>query len=251
MKLLENQTLLYDDDCPLCRVYTKGFISAGMLDENGKRPYCQLTEDEQVFIDLKRAANEIALVDTKNKTVLYGVDSLLKVIGNSFPWMEKVGNWRTVNYFLRKLYKFISFNRKVIVPSVQNKNLALLCMPDFNIKYRWFYIGFTIIISCIFNFKSANHFGYNFKIFEMLLLNIALILPNFLLIFNYNFKFILNWIGNFQTSIMLFSVGLFFLTSIDFIIKIQVSMLSIIYYLIVGLLVIDLLRRFTIAKANL
>ena len=36
MKTLENQTLLFDEDCPLCRIYTSRFIKAGMLDENGK-----------------------------------------------------------------------------------------------------------------------------------------------------------------------------------------------------------------------
>lgn len=36
MKTLQNQTLLYDEDCPLCQVYTTGFIKAKMLDENGR-----------------------------------------------------------------------------------------------------------------------------------------------------------------------------------------------------------------------
>ena len=156
MKLLENQTLLYDDDCPLCRVYTKGFIEAGMLDENGKKPYCQLSEEEQVFIDLKRAANEIALVDTKNKTVLYGIDSLLKVIGHSFPWMKTVGYWKPVNWFLKKLYKFISYNRKVIIPSKINQAIKLQCVPEFNIKYRIFYIIFASIITTLTLYKYAN-----------------------------------------------------------------------------------------------
>ena len=37
MKTLENQTLLYDEDCPLCSVYTTGFIKNGMLDVNGRK----------------------------------------------------------------------------------------------------------------------------------------------------------------------------------------------------------------------
>ena len=39
MKTLEDQTLLYNEDCLLCRAYTLGFIKAGMLDENGKKSY--------------------------------------------------------------------------------------------------------------------------------------------------------------------------------------------------------------------
>ena len=148
-RTLANQTLLYDADCPLCRVYTKAFIDAGMLDENGKKPYCQLSPDEQHFIDVKRASNEIALVDNINKTVIYGIDSLLKVIGFSYPWMEKVGNWQTVKFFLKKLYSFISYNRKVIIPSKINNEIKLQCIPDFNYKYRFIYIVFAWLISSI------------------------------------------------------------------------------------------------------
>ena len=35
------------------KVYTKGFINAEMLDENGKKPYCQLSIEERKFIDVK------------------------------------------------------------------------------------------------------------------------------------------------------------------------------------------------------
>jgi predicted DCC family thiol-disulfide oxidoreductase YuxK len=149
MKTLENQTLLYDEDCPLCQAYTTGFIKTGMLDKNGKKPFSNLTEDERNFIDFKRASNEIALVDNKNKTVIYGIDSLLKVIGNSFPWIEKVGNVPPVKYLLKKLYSFISYNRKVIIPNQNTNTTALQCVPSFNYKYRIIYILFTIVITAL------------------------------------------------------------------------------------------------------
>ena len=147
MKTLQHQTLLYDADCPLCRVYTNGFIKAGMLDANGKKPYCQLSDLEQSFVDVGRASNEIALVDNENKTVVYGIDSLLKVIGFSFPYMEKVGQLRPVKFFLKKLYSFISYNRKVIIPSKVNKALKLQCVPDFSLKYRCLYIAFASVVT--------------------------------------------------------------------------------------------------------
>lgn len=149
MKTLNNHTLLYDEDCPMCNLYTSGFIKANMLDKNGRKPFVMLTNEEQTYIDLDRAKNEIALVDTKNKTTLYGIDSLLKVIGNSFPWMEEIGNWKPVNYFLKKLYKFISYNRKVIVPSKTANESALQCIPTFNVKYRLLYILFATLFTAI------------------------------------------------------------------------------------------------------
>ncbi|MBU2928788.1 hypothetical protein [Winogradskyella psychrotolerans] len=153
MKTLKNQTLLYDKDCPLCNVYTNGFIKAKMLDDNGRKAYCDVTKEEQNFIDLKRATNEIALFDTKNKTVIYGIDSLLKVMGNSIPLIEKTGNLKPIKFGLTKLYSFISYNRKVIIPSKENKTQTLQCVPDFNHKYRYIYILFAALVTSIVLFK--------------------------------------------------------------------------------------------------
>ncbi len=155
MKTLNDHTLLYDEDCPMCNIYTSGFIKANMLDKNGRKPFITLTTEEQTYIDSERAKNEIALVDTKNKKVLYGIDSLLKVIGNSFPWIEQVGNWKPINYFLKKLYKFISYNRKVIAPSKVNSENKLACVPDFNIKYRIFYIALATLFTANILFQYA------------------------------------------------------------------------------------------------
>ncbi|WP_243754712.1 thiol-disulfide oxidoreductase DCC family protein [Flavobacterium jejuense] len=71
MKTLNDHTLLYDEDCPMCNLYTSGFIKVNMLDENGRKPFAKLSKEEQDYIDLDKAKNEIALVDTKNKKVLY------------------------------------------------------------------------------------------------------------------------------------------------------------------------------------
>ena len=155
MKTLTDHTLLYDEDCPMCNIYTSGFIKANMLDKNGRKPFATLSDDEQTYVDLDKAKNEIALVDTKNKKVLYGIDSLLKVIGNSFPWMEKVGNWKPVNFFLKKLYKFISYNRKVIAPSKIVTENNIQCVPTFNVKYRLLYIVLATLFTAIVLFQYA------------------------------------------------------------------------------------------------
>lgn len=155
MKTLKNQTLLYDKDCPLCNAYTSGFIKSNMLDTNGRKAYCDLTNDEEVFIDLKRATNEIALIDTKNKTVIYGIDSLLKVLGHSMPWIEGIGHIKPIKLVLKKLYAFISYNRKVIIPNKENKSQTLQCVPDFNYKYRYVYILFATLVTSIVLFKFS------------------------------------------------------------------------------------------------
>lgn len=201
MKTLVNQTLLYDEDCPLCRVYTSGFIKAGMLDENGKKPYCQLSDEERIFIDVQRASNEIALVNNENKTVIYGIDSLLKVIGFSFPWMEKIGNLKPINFFLKKLYSFISYNRKVIIPSKITKEIKLQCIPDFNYQYRILYIFFATTTTTIvlYQFSDSIPILPKSTIAREPILAFGQIVFQSLFLIKFDKKIILNYIGNLMT----------------------------------------------------
>lgn len=167
MRTLENQTLIYDEDCPLCRSYTSTFIKTGMLDANGRKPFHQITDLEMNFVDMQRAKNEIALIDYKTKSVSYGIDSLLKVIGNAIPIIDKIGNAKVCYFLLKKLYAFISYNRKVIIPSKKLKNERLQCEPSLNITYRIGYLIFGILIigmiltkfsTLIPYIKQSNHF---------------------------------------------------------------------------------------------
>lgn len=201
MKTLNNQTLLYDEDCPLCSLYTTGFIKAGMLDENGKKPFSCLTNEEQIFIDINKASNEIALVDNKNKTVMYGIDSLLKVIGNSFPWIEKIGTFSPIKFFLKKLYSFVSYNRKVIIPNKKENGKALQCVPSFNYKYRILYIAFATFITTItlFNFSELIPSLPKGNFCRELILALGQIVFQSIFLLKLDNKNILNYAGNLMT----------------------------------------------------
>lgn len=151
MKTLKNHTIIYDSDCPLCVGYTSAFTSLNMLDEKGKLPYDQLS-DEYKTINKHKATNEIALIDKASNTVYYGIDSLLKILEHSFPLIGAIGRLSPIYFLLTKFYKFISFNRKVIITTPQTERS---CTPDFNIKYRWFYIIFCVLTSSF----ILNHFS--------------------------------------------------------------------------------------------
>ncbi|WP_040278804.1 thiol-disulfide oxidoreductase DCC family protein [Psychroserpens damuponensis] len=201
MKTLEHHTLLYDENCPLCQVYTSGFIKTGMLDQNGRQPYSSLSNDNLDFIDLERASNEIALVDNKNKTVIYGIDSLLKVLGYRFPIIENIGQLKPVKVVLKKLYSFISYNRKVIIPSEGNTTKKLQCIPSFNVKYRLLYILFAAIVTMftLFHFsKNITQLPHGTLLREGII-TIGQLLFQGVLIYKLDTKTILNYFGNVMT----------------------------------------------------
>ncbi|MBV8325107.1 hypothetical protein [Chryseobacterium sp.] len=146
MKTLKNHTLIYDDECPMCAMYSGGFIKSGMLDGQGREAFTEISVRNKSLIDFNRAKNEIALVDHNKNEVVYGLDSLLLIIGNSFPLLEKGARVKPFYWFFKKLYSFVSYNRKQIIPSKKDYT-EQSCVPDFNRKYRLVYIAFVAIFS--------------------------------------------------------------------------------------------------------
>jgi predicted DCC family thiol-disulfide oxidoreductase YuxK len=141
MKTLKDHIILYDAECPMCKLYTNAFIKTGMLDTTGRVAYQQMPEAVCPYVDRQRAINEIALVDTKTGEVKYGIHSLFKVIGNSFPALKPLFSFAPFTWLMSKLYAFISYNRRVIIPAYSNNEQGL--QPAFKLKYRIAYLIFT------------------------------------------------------------------------------------------------------------
>lgn len=160
MKTLQNHTLIYDNECPMCNIYSKGFIKSGMLNESGREAFTELSFKNKNLIDFNRAKNEIALVDHDKHKVIYGLDSLLLIIGNSFPTLEKIVRIQPLYWFFKKLYSFVSYNRKQIIPS-KNDGTKNSCIPDFNLKYRLIYIGFVVLFSGLVLGIFSSKLGFN------------------------------------------------------------------------------------------
>lgn len=145
MKKLENHTLIYDNNCPMCVAYSAGFTYTNLLDKNSREGFSEMSQESQNLIDENRAKNEIAIIDHHQNKVFYGIDSILLIIGNSFPFLVKIAKFPPFYWLLKNLYKLISYNRKQIFPANSYENDS--CVPDFNLKYRIFYIGFVWIFS--------------------------------------------------------------------------------------------------------
>lgn len=149
MKTLNNHIILYDADCPMCKLYTNQFVKSGLLDMDGRHSYQDMPETVCPYVDRQRAVNEIALVNTKTGEVNYGVESLFKIIGHSFPVFATLFSWRPFIWLMSKLYRFISYNRRVIAPAPIDGNNDV--NPSFSLKHRiayllftWFVVGFIL-----------------------------------------------------------------------------------------------------------
>lgn len=140
------KTILYDDNCPLCCWYTDAFVQTGLLTPAGRQSFTntklEYLEDR---IDLARSKDEIPLLDGQGGATLYGIDSLLFLLGQRWAWMPKIARFAPINWFLRRLYKLISYNRRVIVAK-ETPAGAFDCSPQFNYFYRYVYILLTLLV---------------------------------------------------------------------------------------------------------
>jgi hypothetical protein len=140
MKMLNNHIILFDEECPMCHFYIKGFVKAGMLDLNGRAAYQHTPAHLCPLVDRQRAANEIALVNTENGEVTYGIKSLFKIIGHAMPVFKPLFAFGPFLFIMAKFYAFVSYNRKVIIPA---NTKADSVQPTFKIHYRIAYLLFT------------------------------------------------------------------------------------------------------------
>jgi len=139
MRTLKNHLILFDAECPMCKVYTQAFVAGGMLELNGRTSYQEFPEQYCPLLDRQRAVNEIALINQETGEVTYGVESLFKVLATSFPIFQPLFKFGPFVWLASKLYAFISFNRRVIIPA--HETFAL--QPTLKINYRIAYLIFT------------------------------------------------------------------------------------------------------------
>jgi predicted DCC family thiol-disulfide oxidoreductase YuxK len=142
MKTLNNHVILYDGECPMCSVYTQAFVKAGMLEKSGRADYQQNMDAVCPAIDRQRAVDEIALVDLQTGEVTYGIRSLFKVIGNACPAFIPLFGCKPFIWLTSKVYAFISYNRRVIIPAANEAN-GFAWQPSFKLHYRIVYLLFT------------------------------------------------------------------------------------------------------------
>lgn len=147
MKTLNDHIILYDAQCPMCRAYTNAFVKTGMLNEQGREPYQQMPAKVCPYVDKHRAVNEIALVNINTGEVTYGIKSMFKIISNAIPLFGPLFRLQPFIWIMTKVYAFISYNRKIIMPAKAENRYEL--QPDFKPVYRIAYLAFTVVIAAM------------------------------------------------------------------------------------------------------
>ncbi|MGJ8683543.1 MAG: hypothetical protein ACSHWW_02895 [Nonlabens sp.] len=148
----------------MCNIYGKTFKKLNMVDQDTISPYQLIGEDLTCNIDMDRAQNEVALHDTITGTTIYGLDSMIAIFSQGKNWISKSLHFPLIYVPLKQLYKFITYNRKVIAGNSLSPVEDRICEPDFNYFYRTLFILFTAVFTgLVLNAYTSNitsYFGF-------------------------------------------------------------------------------------------
>lgn len=180
-----DKILVYDDACPLCVAYTSAFVKAGLLTAEGRQSFSDVSAELLHTINYQRSKNEIPLLDPVNNKVWYGIDALLEILGSKCKAIKTIGHIKPVNWFLKKLYSFISYNRKVIV-AAKASPLKIDCSPSFNLFYRVLFMLVFLAANTLMIYPVHQHLllkipGYSLSAGQLFLLHTAMVVINCIL----------------------------------------------------------------------
>lgn len=159
MKTLQNKVIIYDDVCPLCKAYTKGFVQLGWLLPHNRLGFSAAPPDLLANIDLDRARHEIPLYDRVTGETLYGKDALFFILGEALPLMKPLFRFGPFRGLVFGLYQIITYNRRIIAGS-RKPELGFDCAPNFHPFYRWLYIALTLLGATLLLINTYDNFAY-------------------------------------------------------------------------------------------
>jgi hypothetical protein len=195
-------------------------------------------------IDIEKGKDEIPLYDPATGQTLYGIDALLDILGTRVPFIERSGNIKPVKWLLRKIYKLISYNRKVIVARKCGPG-TFDCSPMFSYRYRILFLAIFLLFNSLMLFPlhdmvfSGLSF-YHLNSGQLQWGHIAFVSINCLMAAFLNKKTALEYLGQVN---MLALVSILFLTALMLVaLLIPIPQFVIIIYL--GLLTLFIIKEY-------
>jgi hypothetical protein len=132
----------------LCSAYTNTFVKTGLIKKENRKNFSTITPNLLQLIDVERSKNEIPVIEVPTNKVYYGIDGLVEILSAKVPFVKPIADAKPINWGLKKIYKLISFNRRVIV-ATKTKVCNFNCTPQFNAKYRLFFAFLFLIFNTV------------------------------------------------------------------------------------------------------
>ncbi len=88
--MLQSKVIIFDDSCPMCKLYTWWFVAWGFLKAENRIGFASAPPEVTAHVDLDRGRHEIPLFDRSSKQTIYGLDALTFILGSRWTWLNPV-----------------------------------------------------------------------------------------------------------------------------------------------------------------
>lgn len=146
--MLEQKVILYDDSCPMCKLYTQGFVRFGILTPEHRVGLAHAEPAYTAGLDLNRARHEIPLLDVETGAVTYGMEALFLLIRHRFPIFTSLFRNSQFRACVYNMYQIVTYNRRVIAGCAAPRD-GFNCAPDFNRAMRTRYLWLATVTSVL------------------------------------------------------------------------------------------------------
>jgi len=252
--MLKNRKLLIDQNCPMCNIYGKCFTKVGLIEKNTISPYQTISNFYANQIDMHRAKNEIALLNTETSSTIYGIDAMIEIVAHNSGFFKKLLRSKIVYTLLQGLYSFISYNRKIIYPPLENSK-GRVCTPDLNKTWRWVYIFFVAIFTGVVLNQYAFHLnmalGWEHNWVREIYICFGQITWQMIAIYLFDKNKTLEYLGNMSTVSMIGGVLLLPVLLLNSIFHFSMIGLIMAFGLVVGIMLLEHIRRCRLLSVSL
>jgi len=142
--MLKNKVIIYDDSCPMCKLYTYWFVAWGFLQKENRVGFATAPASITSHVDLVRGRHEIPLFDVSTKETIYGLSALTFILASRWRWLNPVFESRLFHWVFHPIYEIITYNRRVIAGC--KACCGFDCAPDLNRFYRSVYLGLAGVL---------------------------------------------------------------------------------------------------------
>src|SRR4030095_3430982 len=131
----------------------------------------------------------IPLLDVSTNEVVYGIDALLELLDQKIPFIKATGNLAPLKWLLKRMYKLISYNRKVIVAKKCGTG-SIDCSPDNNYLYRFIFMAVCLTFNTAMLYPLQNDLFsklsyYHLDLYELQAAHFAFVIINCTLAFSF------------------------------------------------------------------
>ena len=144
--MLESKVIIYDDSCPMCKLYTYWFVAWGFLLPRiglDSRPLRRTSRHMSILI--ADGTRSRCLIEPPKKRFMASA-ALTYVLGSRWTWLKPFFESRVFMWMFYPLYQIITYNRRVIAGC--QACCGFDCAPDLNRFYRSVYLLIAGVVIC-------------------------------------------------------------------------------------------------------